>query len=34
MFFVPRALSEMKVEERSYEMKESEKLVGTQTEMI
>ena len=29
MFFVPRALSEMKVEERIYEMKESEKLVGT-----
>ncbi len=34
MFFVLRALSEMKVEERIYEMKESEKLVGTQTEMI
>ena len=29
MFFVHRALSEMKVEERIYEMKESEKLVGT-----
>jgi len=26
MFFVPRALSEMKVEERIYEMKESEKI--------
>lgn len=34
MFFVHRTLSEMKVEERIYEMKESEKLVGTQTEMI
>ena len=29
MFFVHRTLSEMKVEERIYEMKESEKLVGT-----
>lgn len=26
MFFVHRALSEMKVEERIYEMKESEKI--------
>ena len=26
MFFVPRALSEMKVEERIYEMKETEKI--------
>ena len=26
MFFVPRALSEMKVEERIYEVKESEKI--------
>ena len=26
MFFVPRALSEMKVEERIYEIKESEKI--------
>ena len=29
MFFVHRTLSEMKVEERIYEIKESEKLVGT-----